>query len=146
MIRYGPASVYHRVPLRICSNSWAHDKSFMVQSNASRSARSRWRTGGNSSMALRFFDRRRRRGETRGKKRRAQCMHEGAKRKIPQGRAGARSWSWWSAKGRRSRIEVGNGDRFISMVLKLSEKRRASQARHLTERGVAKPDGKFIGM
>lgn len=45
-----------------------------------------------------------------------------------------------SAKGRRSRIEVGNGDGLISMLLKLAEKRRASQARHLTERGVAKPD------
>ena len=81
-------------------------------------------TGGNSSMALGFFDRRRRRDETREKKR-AQCMHVGAKRKMPQGRAGARSWSWWSAKGRRSRIEVGNGNRFISMVLTVAEKRRA---------------------
>jgi hypothetical protein len=70
-------------------------------------------------------------------------MHKGAKPKLPQGRAGARSWSWWSPKGRRSRIKVGDSDRFISMVLKLAEKRRASQARHLTERGVAKPDGEI---
>ena len=26
MTRYGPASVYHRVPMRLCSNSWALDR------------------------------------------------------------------------------------------------------------------------
>jgi hypothetical protein len=91
-------------------------------------------------MALEFFDRRRRRGETRGKKKKG-AVH--ARRGEAKNTPGARSWSWWSVKGRRSRIDVGNGDRFISMVLKLAEKRRASQARHLTERGVAKPDGEI---
>jgi hypothetical protein len=90
-------------------------------------------------MAIGFFDRRRHRDETRGKKEgRGACTKERsriclrAEQGGGRGRGGARRAKW-------SRIEVGNGDRFISMVLKLAEKRREGQARRLTERGVAKP-------